>query len=255
MLPLTLFAVLFLLPAAAATAWWSTVDRPSSWNQADWGPSGALPPARSVEGPVVHVMAARTGGLKGALSVHSWIVTKAAGETSYNRYDKVGWGSPVRRNAYAADAYWYSNRPTILKTLRGEAAERAIARIEDAVASYPYRERGGYRIWPGPNSNSFIAHVVRAVPELDINLPELAVGRDYPTEGRLVAWDDARRDLRLSAWGYAGLTLGATAGLEINLLGLVAGVDVLRPAIKLPGFGRIGMDAAERASLPGEATG
>ena len=248
------FTVLFLLPAMAAIGWWSTVDRPSSWSNASWGTSGTLPPAASVEGPVVHVMSARTGGLKGALALHSWIVTKRDGAARYDRYDKVGWGSPIRRNAYAADAFWYSNPPVILTTLRGERAARAIQGIERAVASYPYRGRGGYRIWPGPNSNSFVAHVLREVPELDVNLPETAVGRDYPTDGRLLAWDAARRDLRLSLWGYAGLTVGLTSGLELNALGLVTGFDPLRPAIKLPGFGRIGMGAVPRVDA-GEVGG
>jgi hypothetical protein len=31
-------------------------------------------------------------------------------------------------------------------------------------------------------------------------------------------------------------------GVEINLLGLNFGFDFLRPALKLPGVGRIGMD-------------
>jgi hypothetical protein len=30
-------------------------------------------------------------------------------------------------------------------------------------------------------------------------------------------------------------------GLEVNVLGLVLGIDVRRPAIKIPGFGRIGI--------------
>ena len=245
---------LFIVPAGAALAWWSTVDRPSSWSNADWGPSGALPPASTVDGAVVHVMTARTGGLKGALAVHSWIVTKRDGEQRYTRYDKVGWGNPVRRNAYAADAYWYSNAPTILTTLRGAEASRAIEAIERAVETYPYARRGGYRIWPGPNSNSFIAHVLREVPALRVNLPEIAVGRDYPTDGRLIVWDRERGDLRFSLWGYAGLTLGRTAGVELNFLGLVAGIDPFRPALKLPGFGRVGMAPIERPSLPTEAT-
>lgn len=239
----TLVLVLFLLPAMAATVWWSTVERPGSWNNARWGSSGLLPAASSVEGPIVHVMSARTGGLKGAVSVHSWIVTKREGDRAYTRYDKVGWGSPVRRNAYPADAFWFSNPPTILLTLRGDEAREAIDGIERAVAEYPFAARGGYRIWPGPNSNSFIAHVLREVPSLRTVLPEIAVGRDYPTDGRLLRWDEARKDLRLSLWGYAGVTVGATSGLELNFLGLVAGLDVLRPAIKLPGFGRIGMKA------------
>ena len=56
-------------------------------------------------------MAARTGGLKGAFSVHTWIVIKKAGAKAYERYDKVGWGMPIRRNAYPADGRWYSNVP------------------------------------------------------------------------------------------------------------------------------------------------
>ena len=240
------FTIVFLAPAVAALGWWSTVDRPTSWSNARWGSSGMLPPAASVTGPVVHVMTARTGGMKGALALHSWIVTKPDGASRYDRYDKVGWGSPVRRNAYAADAFWYSNPPVVLATLTGDRAARAISGIERAVENYPYRGRGGYRIWPGPNSNSFIAHVLREVPELDVNLPEIAVGRDYPTDGRLVSWDAARGDLRASLWGYVGIAVGRTSGVEINALGLVAGIDPIRPAIKLPGFGRIGMGAVAR---------
>jgi hypothetical protein len=32
--------------------------------------------------------------------------------------------------------------------------------------------------------------------------------------------------------------------VELNFLGLVAGLDFRRPAIKLPGWGRIGLSAA-----------
>src|SRR6266567_1839912 len=38
---------------------------------------------------------------------------------------------------------------------------------------------GDYRIWPGPNSNSFVATILRAVPELAVSLPPNAVGRDF----------------------------------------------------------------------------
>ena len=54
---------------------------------------------------------------------------------------------------------------------------RTLARIEAAVASYPYADR--YTAWPGPNSNSFVAHVLRAVPELKVDLPSTAIGKDY----------------------------------------------------------------------------
>ena len=34
--------------------------------------------------------------------------------------------------------------------------------------------------------------------------------------------------------------IGVEEGVELNLLGLVFGIDPLGPAIKLPGIGRIG---------------
>ena len=38
-----------------------------------------------------------------------------------------------------------------------------------------------------------------------------------------------------------GITIGWVEGVEVNVLGLVTGVDIRRPALKLPGFGRIGV--------------
>ena len=34
--------------------------------------------------------------------------------------------------------------------------------------------------------------------------------------------------------------MGWVEGIEVNVLGLVTGIDIRRPALKLPGFGRIG---------------
>jgi len=43
--------------------------------------------------------------------------------------------------------------------------------------------------------------------------------------------------------GYLGLTIGWVEGFEISFLGAVLGFDVRRPALKLPGVGRLGMTA------------
>jgi hypothetical protein len=234
------FALLFLLPSAAALAWWSQQDRPAHWRAADWGPSGVLPPAISVPGPAIHVMAARTGGTKGALSVHSWIVHKRAGDLRWTRHDVVGWGAPVRRDAYGPDARWYSNAPRIIGSVEGASAAAAIPRLESAIAAYPWSRRGDYVIWPGPNSNTFVAYLARAVPEIDVTLPPHAVGRDWLGPG-LQAMRDAGGDLHVSISGLAGLSLGPRSGIELHLLGQAAGIDLLRPALKLPGIGRIGL--------------
>ena len=46
--------------------------------------------------------------------------------------------------------------------------------------------------------------------------------------------------IQFNLGGYFGLAIGWVEGLEVNLLGAVAGLDVRRPAIKLPGLGRLG---------------
>lgn len=233
--------VLFLLPALASTGMWAFADRPGSWRAANWESAGMLPPPREKPEAVIHVMAARLGGLKGAVSVHSWIVLKREGEARYRRYDKVGWGMPVRLNAWAADGRWYSNTPFFVRSLRGKEAADLIPKIEAAINGYPHSARGGYRIWPGPNSNSFVAHVLREVPELRAKLPPNAIGRDYLASGDFFHLDEDWRDVQASLFGLAGFALGARSGIEIHLLGLVAGVDLLEPAIKIPAIGRVGL--------------
>ena len=69
------------------------------------------------------------------------------------------------------------------------------------MSAYRFSQAGDYRIWPGPNSNSFTAAMLRAVPELGVALPPNAVGRDF-------------RD-----GFYAGRTDSGT-GAELNLHGL-----------------------------------
>ena len=236
--PLLLIFLLFVAPLLVHIAIWAAQDRPRSWSSADWGPSGVLPPPRAGDSAAVYVMSARTGGLKGAVAVHSWIVTKKRGAVRYDRYDVVGWGSPVRVNSYPADGRWYSNDPVIHHSLLGEQAERAIPRVEAAVREYRWRNRGDYSIWPGPNSNSFVAHVAREAG-LGTALPATALGRDYPADGRWFAWPENGHGLRLTLGGYLGLTIGGLEGIEANFLGAVFGFDPATWTLKLPGFGGV----------------
>src|SRR5262249_43751972 len=107
------------------------------------------------------------------------------------------------------------------------------------VKAYQWANAGDYRLWPGPNSNTFVAGVLRAIPEAHALLPANAVGRDF-RPFPYVGLTDSGTGVEASLWGVLGVKLGWVEGVELNFLGLVAGIDVRDPAIKLPGFGRIG---------------
>jgi hypothetical protein len=236
---------LFLIPLAAHALWWSMRDDLApNWSSADWSSAKLLPPPAAKPDAIVYIYAARTGRWKGIFAHHSWVVVKEKGAGRYTRYDKVGWGRPVRTDGWPPDGRWFGHAPELIVRIEGEAAERLIPKVRAAVQSYPYGEWGGYRAWPGPNSNTFVAHVMREVPELGAALPPTAIGKDWLPSGDLLAMTPSRTGIQLSVGGFAGLAVGWVEGVELNFLGLVAGVDLRRPAIKLPGWGRIGFSAA-----------
>lgn len=236
-----LILALFLLPIAARAALIAASGGPMSWRDADWSSIGSLPPARDYPQARMILFSGRTGGWKGVLAVHSWAVVKRENATSWTRYDVVGWGNPVRINGWAPDGKWFGDSPRVIADVHGAQAEALIPKLEAAVTNYQYSHAGDYRIWPGPNSNSFTAALLRAVPELGAVLPPTAIGRDF-RDGFYARLTDSRTGVELNLWGYAGVKLGWVEGIEFNLLGLVSGVDVRHPALKLPGFGRIGVD-------------
>ena len=237
----TVILVLFLLPLATHAAWWRIHNTAWNWSSANWSSSGILSPPAADPGAVVHVLAGRTGGWKGAFAHHTWLVLKPAGAVRYTRYDVVGWGRPVRVDNWAPDGRWYSNTPSILVTLKGANAVRAIARIERAVADYPFSNTGSYRAWPGPNSNSFIGHIAREVPELAPGLLPTAIGKDFTPDHIHAGLAPSGTGVQVSIKGLIGATVAWVEGIELSLLGAVVGIDVRRPALKLPGWGRIGL--------------
>ncbi len=228
------FLALFLLPLAARAALSAFEERPRSWHLADWSSIGSLPPAAAHPEARVLVMSARTGRWKGIFATHSWVVLKRANARSWSRYDVVGWGTPVRTNGWAPDGRWYGDSPVAIADVRAAEAEALIPKIEAAITSYGFAKAGDYRVWPGPNSNTFVATVLRAVPELRVALPPTAIGKDF-RDGPFLGLTDSRTGLEASLWGLLGVKLGWVEGVELNVLGLVAGLDLRQPALKLPG--------------------
>jgi hypothetical protein len=235
------FALAFLLPLILHAVIWLLRDPAPRWDEADWGSARLLAPAASRPEALVLVYAARTGRWKGIFAHHSWIVVKDAGAAHYQRFDMVAWGRPVKVDNWAPDARWYGHRPILVGAVEGTAAEPLIPRIRAAVARYPYNRSGAYTVFPGPNSNSFVAYVLAAVPESGIALPPTALGKDWRPFAEALGPTLSRTGIQLSLGGLLGFSIGWVEGLEINVLGLVAGCDWRRPALKIPGFGRIGI--------------
>jgi hypothetical protein len=78
------------------------------------------------------------------------------------------------------------------------------------------------------------------------------VGKDfraYPYIGPT----DSGTGIEASLWGLLGFKLGWVEGIEVNVLGLVAGLDLRHPAVKLPGFGRVGVNDGTAVAAPARA--
>lgn len=219
------------------------------WRTADRSSAGIAPAPDKTAEAVVQVYAARTYNWRGYFAVHSWIAVKPENAEKYTTYQVIGFylwrgRSAVDIQEGIPDRRWYGHDPELLADLRGQAAAEAIPLIDKAAKSYPYAHM--YYAYPGPNSNTFISHIIRQVPQLKIALPNIAIGKDYLGHNTFFAESESKTGWQVSLWGIAGVTVGLVEGLEINLLGLNFGIDFLRPALKLPLIGRLGMARVQR---------
>lgn len=206
-----------------------------------------LPPTDEA---VIRLYAARTSGIRGAFAVHCWLVLKPPGGLPYERWDVVGararTGSiGLQRNVRAVRDTWGGHRAELLLELRGEKAAAALERVRAVIRDY--RHRGHYWSWPGPNCNSFVAHLVRHVPALRTALPALALGKDFLPGGALVAPSASGTGYQVSLLGLAGLTVAAEEGIEFSLLGLVLGFSPRQRLLKLPILGDVGRSRGGKA--------
>lgn len=217
----------------------------NDWRTASREPAGLAPPAATHDEPIIQVYSARAFSWRGAFAVHTWIATKPQDADQYTIYEVTGWrgyrGQPALSiHRGVPDRYWYGAEPEIVAELTGDGTDDVIHRLDLAARSYPYRNT--YTMWPGPNSNTFTAWIGREVPELRLDLPPTAIGKDWLdiTQGQFIAMTPSNTGFQISVFGVLGLLAGLEEGIELNVAGLTLGIDPLDFAIKLPGFGRIG---------------
>lgn len=215
----------------------------ADWRTASRESTGIAPDPAKHKEAIVQVYAARAFNWRGYFGVHTWIAAKPTGADAFTVYEIIGWRAYYGGNALAVserapDMRWFGAEPQVLADKRGEGVDDMIRRIDAAAHAYPYQEN--YTVWPGPNSNTFTAHVARAVPELALDLPPTAIGKDYIPGGGIAARVPSGTGYQVSLFGLLGVLAGVEEGLEINILGLTFGIDPKDFAIKLPMAGRIG---------------
>src|SRR5688500_16088922 len=194
-------------------------DSLDNWRRASRASVGRAPdPAVSRE-PVVQVYAARAVRWRGYFGVHTWIAAKPVNAPAFTVYEVTGFrvrrgGSAVTISHRVPDGRWFGSAPDLLADVRGPGVDQLIERIEHALAAYPYDNT--YRIWPGPNSNTFTAFVLRHVPELRVDLPAHAVGKDY-LGTRVFARSPSGTGGQVNLFGVLGVLGGVDEGLEVKI--------------------------------------
>lgn len=235
-------AILILGPVYMAVL--GPIKLSGDWRTAPRNSTGISPNAESTQEAIIQVFSARTFSWRGIFGVHTWIAIKPRAAKQYTVHQVLGWRTwrnlpVVVSEPDEPDRSWYGSAPNILLDIRGDQAAELIPKIEAAVNSYPYPNE--YTLWPGPNSNTFIAWVARQVPDLGLALPTTAIGKDY-LGSRIVDRAPSGTGYQLSVLGLLGVTAARAEGLEFNVLGLNFGIDPFGLAIKLPGVGQIGFD-------------
>lgn len=234
--------LLLLLMGPLAVLAFGDLDLQTPWYSSSRKSTGQAPDPALVRDAVVQVYAARTVRWRGAFGIHPWIAVKRSGATSYTIYQVTGWrvyrgGDALDRSeGQVPDSQWFGADPSLLVEHRGPGVDAMIDHIDAAAAAYPWA--GTYHLWPGPNSNTFVAYVARQVPELHLDLPPTAIGKDYLGPSTFIGPAPSGSGWQVSFWGLAGVTVAREEGLEFNLLGLSFGVDFNDRKLRLPGLGR-----------------
>lgn len=173
-LPVILLSLLSLLLSSCSTD--------TDWRTASRASAGLAPDPAEFSEAVVQVYAADAWSWRGWFATHPWIATKGAGENRYTIYDVIGWRGGQGRSVVGIyqdvpDRHWFGAKPELLVEHRGADAAAMISKIHAAALNYPWKHY--YKVFPGPNSNTFVAWVADQVPELQLDLPFSSIGSGY----------------------------------------------------------------------------
>jgi hypothetical protein len=231
-----LIAILFLILSCSNQNW-----RTASRESAKLAPQLA----DKLDESIVQIYTARAFSWRGNFAVHPWVAWKKKNEEVYTVAQVIGWrlnstGSAIAVEQDIPDRKWYGRVPNIIFEARAGKADKIIKRFKELIKLYPYANT--YRLYPGPNSNTFVAYLIQNTDEIKITLPPHAIGKDWPIVNKFAGLTPSGTGLQANAFGVLGLAVGLEEGIEINVLALNFGVDFYPLALKLPFIGRLGFD-------------
>ncbi len=194
---------------------------------------------------IVQIYTARAFSWRGNFAVHPWVAWKKKDDKTYTVAQVIGWrlrstGSAVAVDQDIPDRKWYGSDPEVIFEARADKADKIIKRFKELIKVYPYADT--YRIYPGPNSNTFVTYLIQNTDEIKITLPPHAIGKDWPIEYKFAGLTPSGTGVQANAFGVLGLAVGLEEGVEVNILALNFGLDFYPLALKLPFIGRVGFD-------------
>lgn len=221
----------------------SSCNSSKSWRDASRESAQIAVPAAQQKEAIFQIYHARAFSWRGYFGSHPWVAWKRPEDKSYTVAHVVGWrvnrGQPaVLKQEDLPDRLWFDSMPVIHDQIEGEKALVVIDQVEKLIESYPYQNE--YRLWPGPNSNTFVEFLIRNIPELRLGLPSHAIGKDYLGPSQFLSRGPSGSGAQFSVLGAFGLSVGVEEGIELNLFALNFGLDFWTPALKLPFVGRLG---------------
>lgn len=230
------FALLLLLMI-------SSCNSSKSWREASRESAKIATPASQQKEAIFQIYYARAFSWRGYFGTHPWVAWKRPEDKSYTVAHVVGWRvnrglSATLVQADLPDRLWYDNKPVLHDQIEGDEALLVIEQVERLIAQYPFDDV--YKLWPGPNSNTFVEYLIRHTPQLKLGLPSHAIGKDYLGPDKFFSRGPSESGLQFSLFGAFGFLVGVEEGVELNLFALNFGFDLWTPALKVPFVGRLG---------------
>ncbi len=129
------------------------------------------------------------------------------------------------------DTRWES-RVLVHEVIVGPKAQSIIQQLRIQTKAYPFSKMEDYVVWPGPNSNTYVDHMSRAVDDFDFSLSHNCVGKNY--QGTFYIGPSTTGLGAQIETAYIGLQVGLIEGFELHLLGSTLGVGTWPLALKIP---------------------